>query len=139
VTERVNVKAWLLRANHIEGEVKGLLDAAREERERVTNIVQQFSWVGVQSSPDPHKFDRLAELEALVEAKVAELQKVKAETIQAVMKVDSSLYREILVARYVRGLTMEQIAVQTHYSWRQTCRLHGRALLKMEEVLNGRS
>lgn len=133
----MNARTFLLRARKIDEEIDSLIDTRNEERDRVTNIVQSFSAVSVQSTPDPHKFDRLVELENAIDAKIAELDAIKAEVMDVIYRVSDGRYRMVLKLRYIDGLRMEEIAVKMNYTWRHTCRLHGRALLKVEEILNG--
>lgn len=43
------------------------------------------------------------------------------------------MYRTVLFARYFNKKTFEEIAVDTHYSWRQIMRIHKKALRCFEE------
>lgn len=43
--------------------------------------------------------------------------------------------RTLLRMRYIGGKTFEQIAVDMCYSWRQTVRLHGAALIAVKDVI----
>ena len=132
----MNAKTWLIRARNIDREIDALIRARDETRGRVMSITQSYTGNAVQSTKDPHKYDRLVELENLIDQKVDELVGVKAEIIRGVERLNDGRYREILLARYVEGLTFEEISVRIKYSYKQTCRLHGRALMMMEVVLN---
>ncbi len=50
-------------------------------------------------------------------------------------EVRNSNYRLLLELRYLHGLTWEQIAERMRYSRRHIIRLHGSALLQMQDVL----
>lgn len=134
----MNAKQWLNRAKNIDREIDGLILALNETRSRVLSITQTLTGDVVQSSKDPHKFDRVVELENIIDRKVDELLRVKAEIEIGIDKLNDNRYREILRKRYLLNMTFEQIAVSMNYSWRHTCTLHGRALLMMEEVINGK-
>ena len=55
--------------------------------------------------------------------------KAEQEIVQAVIDaVDDPDLRQLLILRYINGLTWEKIAVDMNYSWRHTLRLHGAAL-----------
>ena len=55
--------------------------------------------------------------------------KAEQEIVQAVIDaVDDPDLRQLLILRYINGLTWEKIAVDMNYSWRHTFRLHGAAL-----------
>lgn len=46
--------------------------------------------------------------------------------------VEQPELRELLMRRYIDGLTWEQVAEKMHYSYRQICRKHGDALKALE-------
>lgn len=135
----MNAREWLLRAKRLDEEIEQLLETRDREKERVTKITQTLSGSVVQSTKDPHKFDRLVELEMEIDNAVDELIAVKAEVLSGIMKLSDSRHRKILRLRYVDGKTFEEIAVEIKYSWKQTMRLHGAALAKMEELLNDKN
>lgn len=132
----MNVKSWLNRAKNIDREIDRLIDQREAERERILSITQKLTGDVVQTTKDPHKFDRLAEYDAEIDRQIDELIKVKTEINRAIMKLEDGRLREILRARYLENKTFEEISVRIRYSYKQTCRLHGRALLKMEAVIN---
>lgn len=133
----MNVKSWLNRAKNIDREIDHLVEQREAERERILSITQKLTGDVVQSSKDPHKFDRLAEYDIEIDRQIDELLKVKTEINRAILQVEDGRLREILRARYLENKSFEEISVRIRYSYKQTCRLHGRALLKMEAVLNG--
>lgn len=67
--------------------------------------------------------------------KIDELIRVKAEIERTVSAVSDERLRLILIARYINCKTFEYIACEMHYSYKQICRLHGKALLRMQDVL----
>lgn len=134
----MNAKQWLSRARNIDREIDGLMRTRDETRARVMSITQSLTGEVVQSTKDPHKFDRLVELENEIDKRIDELLLVKKEIENGISVLSNGTYRELLRRRYLQGLTFEQIAVEMNYSWRHVCTLHGRALLMMEGVLNGR-
>lgn len=133
----MNAKQWLMRARNIDREIDELLTERTEVIARLTSITQKLTGETVQSSKDPHKFDRIVELEFEIDRQIDDLVAVKAEIENGISKLNDGRYREILRLRYISGKTFEEIAVNIGYSYKQTCRLHGRALLKMEGIING--
>lgn len=133
----LNAKQWLSRARTIDREINELLKEKEEVRDRVLKITQSYTADTVQSSKDPHKFDRVVELEEEIDRNIDELVAVKTEINKGISQLTDGRYREILRLRYLQGLRFEEVAVAINYSYKQTCRLHGRALLKMEEIING--
>lgn len=133
----MNAKQWLMRARNIDREIDELLAERNEVIARLTSITQKLTGEAVQSSKDPHKFDRAVELEMEIDREIDELVAIKAEIEAGISQLTDGRYREILRLRYISGKTFEEIAVRICYSYKQTCRLHGRALLKMEGIING--
>lgn len=127
-----------MRARNIDREINELMKEKEDVRDRVCKITQSYTGDAVQSTKDPHKFDRAVELEMEIDRHIDQLIEVKTEIIHGIMQLSDGRYREILRLRYLSGKTFEQIAVEMNYSWRHVCTLHGRALLKMEEVVNGK-
>ncbi len=132
----MNVKSWLNRAKNIDRKISSLIKEKDEEKARVMKITQTYTADVVQGTRDPHRYDRLVEYEQEIDAWIDELLKTKAEIVREVRRLKDGRYQEILLLRYIEGLTFEEISVRIKYSYVQTCRLHGRALIKMEEVLN---
>lgn len=126
-----------MRARNIDREINELLREKEEVRDRVLKITQSYTGDTVQSTKDPHKFDGVVELEMKIDRHIDELVAVKTEILHGIAQLSDGRYREILRLRYLSGKTFEQIAVEMNYSWRHVCTLHGRALLKMEEIING--
>lgn len=131
----MTAKEWLGRARTIEGELAALQEAREIMEAQLTKATQTMTGDTVQSSKDPHAFDRLGELAYQIEAQTKELDRVRAEIESAIRKVDNGKYRELLVRRYINGKTFEAVAVEMNYTWRQVHRIHGRALLEIAEVI----
>ena len=58
---------------------------------------------------------------------------------EAILAMPSETERTLLILRYKRGMTFEQIAEEMEYSWRHTLRLHGSALAHFMECCHGMS
>ena len=71
------------------------------------SITQNYESDGAQSTKDPHKYDRLVEIESLIDGKVEELVMVKAEILAAILKLNDSRERTVLKCRYVDMKTWE--------------------------------
>ena len=76
----------------------------------------------------------LVDAEKKVEKEVEQLLHTETEVACAINRV-SDPYRELLYERYINGKTFEQIAVDMHYSYRQTLRIHGIALCIVKNVI----
>lgn len=132
----MDVKRWLSRAKRIDEQIDRLVKLRDAERERVMKVTQTFSGDIVQTTKDPHKFDKLAEYEDRLDHMIDRLYDTKTEILEVIAQINDIRYRDILIGRYLEGMTFEEISVRIKYSYKQTCRLHGRALLKVLEVLD---
>lgn len=134
----MNAKEWLYRATTLDREL-GALEEAREKMvAQLTKSTQTLTGDVVQSSKDPHRFDRLGELAAEIENRTRELDKVKAEILRTINRVPDGLCRVVLIERYLNMKRFERIAVDNNFSIRNVWRIHGRALWMVEEILNAR-
>lgn len=86
----------------------------------------------VQTSPSadsiPNEVIRRAELEADISRKIERFLQLKHKIINEIQSLDNAVYVNILYKRYVEYKSLEEIAVEMNYSYRQVLRLHGMAL-----------
>lgn len=133
--KKVNAWKWLDRARTIDREIEALLAAKDEARDQLTKITQSYESDGSQSSKDPHKFDRLAELESFIDEKVDQLEKTKVEILTEINKLESGKQRTVLIDYYVRCMTFEEIAVATGRSFRNVAYTKKRGVQAVEKNL----
>ena len=129
-------KQYLNRVRRIDKEIAALLRLVQSTRESLENTTQNYSSDGAQATKNPHKFDRLVELESLVDSKIDEQIAMKAEILGTIMQLEDRRHRLILMEYYVEMKTFEQVAVDMNYSWRQIMNIHGHALKEVERCLN---
>lgn len=129
---RMTAKQWLNRGRRIDQEIAKLEESRRLIEERLTSITQSYSGDGAQTSKDPHKFDRLAEINSQISERTDELIRVKAEILETINRLSDQRQRMVLLSYYIDGKTWEQTAVDLSYSWRQVMRIHGHALKEIE-------
>ena len=130
------VKQWLWRARGIDKEILALQEIRDHEFERVTKISAQLTGMPATVSKDPHKFDRLAELNDQIEQLSEKLTVTKSEILAKIYRLEDSRYRTVLSYYYVDCMTIEQIAAKMHYSFSHVKRLRIEALnaIKMSLV-----
>lgn len=81
---------------------------------------------------------RLADLTAdIAEARTNSL-KLKNEIRMTIMEIDDIRLVQVLTERYVLLHRWEQIAVDLHYSWRYTLKLHDLGLREIQKILDNR-
>lgn len=131
----MTTKQWLMRARNIDREIDSLIKARGELYDRVTKITQSYTGDVVQSTKDPHRFEKLAEYEIEIDLRIDKLIDVKREINAKINQLSDWKLRMVLFERYLLGRTWEQIAVDMHYTYQHVCRLHGRALIEMGGIL----
>lgn len=134
--DRINeARSWLFRARNAQREIDQLERTARNAREKLTQITQTTDGVSVKASKDPHKFDGLAALTAEIEAQVNRLFEIQSETLEVIGRIPDGRLRTVLRLRYVDCETVEQTAVDAHYSYKHTRRLLARGLEQVAIIL----
>ena len=78
---------------------------------------------------------KIADLDAEINAEIDKLVDVQKDIMQTISRIGDERLRIILTERYIGCKTFEQIADDIHYSYKQTCRLHGQALICVQDVL----
>lgn len=133
----MTARQWLGRARSIDSEIKALIATHDKTLALLTKVTQSYSADPVSASKDPHKFDKLAELNDTINAKIDMLVDVKQEITDAIYQLEDGRYRAILQMYYVNGLTLEEVAAQMHYTWRWTTKLKKRAVAEIEKAIEG--
>lgn len=134
----MTVYQWLNRARNVSSEVDIIERSRREEYERVTAIASQLSGsAGVTSTPNPHRFDRLAEYDEALARRENELLTVKAEIAAAISRVDDSRYRIMLHLRYCDCRSWREIQRAMNYSKSGCFKLHSEAVAYITGMLAG--
>jgi DNA-directed RNA polymerase specialized sigma subunit len=78
---------------------------------------------------------KIVDLENEVNAEIDRLVNIKTQVEDVIRQVPDATQRIVLERRYILGETWEQIAVDLHYSYMQICRIHGKALQKVKDVI----
>ena len=133
----MTAKQYLNRVRRIDKEIEALLRMVRKTRESLESMTQNYDGDGAQSTKNPHKFDRLVELESMVDKKIDEQIDLKAEILNTIMQLDDRRQRLVLMEYYVEMKTLEQVAVDLNYSYMHITRLHGYALKEIGKLING--
>ena len=135
----MTAKQYMNRARRVDSEIESLLKLVQKTRESLESITQNYTGDTIQTTKNPHKYDRLVELESLVDEKIAEQIKIKEETLETISQLKDRRQREVLIGYYLNMRTWEQVAVDMNYSYMHITRLHGYALKGVEAIINGRT
>lgn len=133
----MTAKQFLSRGRWIEREITSLIRTRDETRDRLTHITQNYDGDGAQTTKDPHKFDALVELEYKLDERIDELCAVKTEILDAIGKLEDRRERLALQLYYIDMKSWEQVAVELHYSWRQTMYIRKQAINNIALICTG--
>lgn len=129
----IDARSWLGRARSIEKEIDALSQSKQETRDRLTRITQNYNSDGAQVSKDPHKYDKLVELEDLLDRKTDELIGVKQEITEAIGVLTDGRQRTVLLDYYIRGMSLEETAVHMGYSYANIKKIRAKAITSIAE------
>ena len=131
----MTAKQFLNRARRIDREISQLLELQQHTRDRLTNITQTLTADIVSGSHDPHRFDKLAELESEIDNKVDDLVAVKTEIYRTLCKLPDRNQRLVLIAYYLDMTTWEQIAVNMNYSYQHIMWIRKKAIEEVDAII----
>ncbi len=131
----MTAKQILAKGRGIDREINALIRTRDETKDRLTHITQSYDGDGAQTTKDPHKFDKLVELEDQINQMIDDLVDQKMLSLNLISHLDDSRERMILKLYYVDFLSWEQVAVSANLSWTHTMRLRKSALSKLDRFV----
>jgi len=120
---------------------KDLNDSINAKLEQVGELRRKAQTVSSGSSDGVHSstpYDRIGEITARIVDLEREINEdidrsidLQREIRAAIATVPEVRLRTLLEYKYINLLTLEETAVRMDYSYKQICRLHGKALLQI--------
>ncbi len=142
-TERINssneAKEYLQQVRKAKLHISSLQEEIETMKELAVSIGSISQDEKVMSSVSQ---DKMADIICKIEDRVAELKtkmteyiQLRAEIMAAISKVDNDDYQQILYKKYCQMKKWEEIALEMSYTYQWVCKLHGRALEEIREIL----
>ena len=131
----MTAKQYLNRVRRIDKEISALLRMVQETRQSLLTVTQNYETDGAQTTKNPHKYDRLVELESLVDEKIDEQIAIKSEILSTIMQLEDRRQRLVLMEYYIEMKTWEKVAVDLNYSYMHVTRIHGYALKEVQKLI----
>ncbi|MDK6521499.1 DUF1492 domain-containing protein, partial [Aerococcus urinae] len=78
---------------------------------------------------------KVIEMGEEINRKVDQLIDLKIEVSHLIDQLEDVRYRNVLRSYYLTEKTWEQVAVDNHWSYQHTMRLHGQALKELQEEI----
>jgi hypothetical protein len=138
--EEMTAKEYLNQVRNLESKMKILKEEIDTLREMVvsTGAIQQGERVLSSGTQD-----KMAETICKINKKecewndlMREFALARANVIINIQKLNNPEYEQILYKRYCQSKKWEEIALEMNYTYQWVCKLHGRALLELDKVLN---
>lgn len=132
----MDTKQYLNQISRYDRLINNKLLEISELRELAYGISAITNKERIQSTPD---YDRLGSAICKIEKMETQLDKMidryfdmKNTIIEQIGSIEDEIYYSILFSKYVEKKSFEKIADELQYSFRNTTRLHGRALQEFE-------
>lgn len=135
----MDAKEYLEQIRMIDAMIENKLLELEELKFKSTDISASLNTVGVQSSKNPYKMERLVDTYIDFQSEIVEQIITLQERRHAVRKVLWQLpWREgeVLEQVYVKGMSLGSIAVEKGYSYTWATNLHGKGLKKVQKILD---
>lgn len=134
LTSQEKIK-WLSRYKVVNRKINDLTEELEQWRTRATKITPVLSQES-RGSGNEDKLQssviKICELEEELEQKIRELLEQREKIVAVLNNLPNEQLRQLMRYRYIRGMTWDEIAIKMDYSRTQVCRLHGKALNKIE-------
>lgn len=138
----MNARRFLKQLRKLDLMISNKAAEAQQWRAIATGVTPQYGGERVQSSGSQQKMadavTKFVEIEAEVNRDIDRLIDVKKDVISVIEQLDAFEY-DIMHKVYVQYLTFDQIAEKIDKSYSSIKTAHGRALRKVQEILDERS
>ena len=133
----MDTKQYLQQISRLDRMINNKLSEISQLRELAMSVSAVKNEERVQNTPNFDKigtaYCKIEEMEEKLDKLIDEYVDKKNLIISQIDGIENETYYEILFARYIEKKTFEKIADEMTYSWRQTIRIHGRALQEFEK------
>lgn len=130
----MTAKEYLSQYRMLDARIKSKQQQLSDLRERAVSV----SGGNGNGSHSGTPYDRVGELTAKIVDREGEITRdiealvqLQREITAKIDLVEDNKLRLVLELRYISCYTIERIACEMNYSYRQVCRLHGKALLEI--------
>lgn len=134
----MTAKEYLLQIRKNDNQINNKLAEISHLREMAMSITSTLKEDVVQTSGNGDKLAdtiaKIVDLENEINADVDKLVDTKKEVMSVIDTLEEP-FCNLLYKRYLHYMTWEEIAVEMHYTYQWVCELHGRALLKVKELI----
>lgn len=133
----MTTKEYLSQISRLDRMIKNKLTELSQLKEMTHGLSSIPNEERVQSTPNFDKigtvYCKIESMEENIDRLIDEYADKKNEIISQIDGMEDEILYDILFSRYIARKTFEKIADNMNYSFRQTTRLHGKALQEFEK------
>lgn len=133
----MTTKEYLSQISRLDRMIKNKLTELSQLKEMTCGLSAIPNEEKVQTTPNFDKigtaYCKIETMEENIDKLIDEYTDKKSEIISQIGSMEDEVLYDILFSRYIAKKTFEKIAENLHYSFRQTTRLHGKALQEFEK------
>lgn len=133
----MDTKQYLQQISRLDRLINNKLSEISQLKELAYSIKAVTNEERVQTTPNFDKigtaYCKIEEMEEKLDKLIDEYVDKKNLIISQIDSIENEIYYDILFARYIEKKTFEKIAIDLNYSFRNTTRLHGKALKEFEK------
>ncbi len=133
----MTTKEYLSQISRLDRMIKNKLTELTQLKEVMCGLSAIPNEERVQSTPNVDKigtaYCKIESMEENIDRLIDEYADKKNEIISQIDGMEDEILYDILFSRYIARKTFEKIADNMNYSFRQTTRLHGKALQEFEK------
>lgn len=133
----MTTKEYLSQISRLDRMIKNKLTELSQLKDLSQGLSAISNEEKVQTTPN---FDRIGTAYCKIEAMEENIDKLideyvdkRDKIIEQIDNMEDETYYDILFSRYIEKKTFEKIATDMHYSFRNTTRIHGKALQAFEK------
>lgn len=133
----MDTKQYLSQISRFDRMIKNKMTELAQYKELAYGLSAIANEERVQTTPEFDKMSgkvaKIIEMEKKIDSLIDEYVDKKNLIVSQIDSMENETYYEILFARYIEKKTFEKIATDIGYSFRNTTRLHGKALIDFEK------
>lgn len=135
----MTTKEYLSRHRHVDKKIKALLTkiaTLKETGTSITSILSDMPRGNTTTDKVGKHVESITELEEEVYQLVDETCRIQAETLRTIMKLQDNVFETILIEYWLNNKKFKQICKIFPFSEVHAKRLHGIALIKLQQILD---
>lgn len=136
----MNAKTYLGQIRKFDILISNKMDIVEDLRAQATSITAKMDKVNVKTTARADRLEdtivKIMDLESRILKDIEKITELKGEIVKVIDAVDNGDMINLLYKRYVHYEEWQQIADEMNYSIQHVLRLHGKALPKVQNIIN---